>query len=1024
MSGGAQSLISPSTRRFVYLAAAVLLALAAAWPIWAGPGFLNTRGGGDSPFLLQRVQQLVAAWRAGHFPARWMPDANYGYGYPFFNYYAPLSILIAGFWHWLGVDVVRAIQLSQLLGFLTAAGGMYALAWRWFRRDWAALLASAAYTLAPFHLVNVYVRGDSLAEFWAMALYPLVLWSLDRLLSRPSRATLALFGLTYAGLILSHNISALIFSPWLLLYVVCVGWKRRSWRLFGWLVAAVGLALALSAWFWLPALGQQAQAQLGPVTEGYFHFSQHFRGIDLAQRSWLFDYEVADGRAFRMGLFQATTTALGLVGLLWGLVRGRLRHGPTLFITLTLLGATLMITPLSRPLWEHVPLLPFTQFPWRFLSVQALVGAGALAGGVLALDVGRLRRAMWLVLLALWVGTSLARLRPDYIRVGEVSAESLAQYEWFTGNIGSTISAEYLPPTAQPRPYTSPWLNSGLVPATRQQVVVLSGQAQITTRSGNPLAPSWHIAVGSETARLMLPVLYWPGWIAEANGARLSLEAAPGAGLSSLALPRGTHDVALRLTRTPLQTVAESLSLAAWLVVAALAQPLIRLAWGYRWHMAWLPLAALLFLAVRPQPAPPVGPLSWDFAQAAYLHPSPGGIHFTSGAVLTAYSYSAARATAGERWTVTLNWAGGVGEATLTLDTPAAQRATPAQPGPAWPGLTHAAHDGPVTYAFDLPVDFPAGLFVPRLTLSNGVAATGSGYRRGDLYLQPFQVEGAPTDVVSDDAPLAAQVTSFSQPEPGRLAVHIAWRAESALSQNYAVALRVLDSRYRVYAAADAQPGAGYLPSSGWPPGVWVHDWWSLAWDSADSQPPYFLLATLYDPKSGQPALTRRLGVLTARPESRDLTFAPPRPQFDLPADVVPLDAVWGECIALAGYTWRMTADSLNLTLYWRALASGLPDYTHFVHLLGPDGQLVPGRQADGMPQGNSYPTSQWVSGEVVADPIFISLADLPTGVYHLAVGLYRNLGSEFPRLPLRVAPGLGGVDEALILPISLPVSP
>ena len=77
------------------LIVALLVAFLAAWPLIGSPGFLNTRGGGDSPFLLQRLQQLETAMRDGHFPVRWMRDANYGFGYPFFNYYAPLSIYVA-----------------------------------------------------------------------------------------------------------------------------------------------------------------------------------------------------------------------------------------------------------------------------------------------------------------------------------------------------------------------------------------------------------------------------------------------------------------------------------------------------------------------------------------------------------------------------------------------------------------------------------------------------------------------------------------------------------------------------------------------------------------------------------------------------------------------------------------------------------------------------------------------------------------------------------------------------------------
>jgi hypothetical protein len=37
------------------------------------------------------------------------------------------------------------------------------------------------------------------------------------------------------------------------------------------------------------------------------------------------------------------------------------------FLVFGLLASTFMITRFSGPLWERVPLLPFVQFPWRFL---------------------------------------------------------------------------------------------------------------------------------------------------------------------------------------------------------------------------------------------------------------------------------------------------------------------------------------------------------------------------------------------------------------------------------------------------------------------------------------------------------------------------------------------------------------------------------------------------------------------------------------------------------------------------------
>ena len=65
----------------------------------------------------------------------------------------------------------------------------------------------------------------------------------------------------------------------------------------------------------------------------------------------------------------------------------------------------------------------------------------------------------------------------------DVTAERLAQYEWYSGNIGTTVSAEYLPETVQPRPQTSRWLNGG----GRHAVQVLAGE----TLAVEPLHPMY-----------------------------------------------------------------------------------------------------------------------------------------------------------------------------------------------------------------------------------------------------------------------------------------------------------------------------------------------------------------------------------------------------------------------------------------------------------------------------------------------------------------------------------------------------
>jgi uncharacterized membrane protein len=101
------------------------------------------------------------------------------------------------------------------------------------------------------------------------------------------------------------------------------------------------------------------------------------------------------------------------------------------------------------------------------------------------------------------------------------------------------------------------------------------------------------------------------------------------------------------------------------------------------------------------------------------------------------------------------------------------------------------------------------------------------------------------------------------------------------------------------------------------------------------------------------------------------------------------LQANFGNQMELRGYDVSQTGQDLAVTLYWQALAPMPVDYTIFVHLLGPDGQLV--AQHDGGPWWEvSIPTSTWQPGEELRDQHALSLPpDLPSGTYRLQVGVY-----------------------------------
>ncbi len=1073
-------------RDWPWTAAVLLVAFIAAWPAMAQPGLLNTRGGGDSPFLLQRLHQLMAALAGGHFPARWMPDANYGYGYPFYNFYAPLSIYIAALFRFLGFSFVRAIHLAQLAGFVVAGLGMFHLGQRWLGSRWGGLLAAVAYTVAPFHMVNVYVRGDSLAEFWAMAFYPLILLAADGVVagekgrkgerekggSRPATVVywpVALFALAYAGLILSHNISALIFSPFVLLYLVIrlffaerratwdddsPGDRRPSFRAVWPAAAGLLLAFALAAWFFLPALAEKGLAQLGPVTEGYFHFSNHFRGRDLVQGGLLFNYDPDGGVAFRLGLIQMALALAGAVA--WRLAE-RAKGGPaaqaeatrkrlaapvvrrSTFVIFSALVAVFMITPLARPLWDHLPLLSFAQFPWRFLSIASFFLALLAGGVVLVADQPVARAAIALTGSLVLLAAGLLGLRTDYLILtdADVTAERLSQYEWFTGNIGTTVSAEYLTPESAPRPWAGAWLNAG----TRDRAVAVAGQMTAELVERDVTRQTWQIVAGEDGTEVLFPTMYWPGWRATVDGEEVELRPYPSSGLMALTVPAGEHVITLRLGRTPVRLAAEVLSLAAFAVTIGLMvfgrarmigreQASRRLPIGLLRGL--LVIAAGLLLAAflwRGDPDElPAGDLTWDFAQMGYLHHAPGGIGFTDGARLHSYGYSADEIAAGQTVTVTLSLTPGKSaSAELALVTPAAARPTPdgtAEP----PALATRTIDlTGETAVFHLPIaaDAPVGLYVPRFIIDGARPLTPSGVPRGDLYLRPIRVtaanEGDGPETESQPVELVA--ASVAARDATTLDGRFTWLADPALGRRYLLSWRLQNGDGLALSQLDTQPGYGFNPTDGWPGGQPVNDWLALRLpDALTGPPPYPLVVLLYDATTGEPVLLRRVGQVV---EAADrLEPRPVEPVFAPPRNIAPLVVDFGDddsdTIRLRGYKLEQTDDGTAVTLYWETLGDIPADYTRFVHLIDASDAVV--AQVDGHPAGNSYPTGQWVAGEIVADTIRFDAAAVPTGEYRLATGFYRAV-EGLPRLAATTPDG-PLPDGRAILPENLIISP
>lgn len=111
-----------------------------------------------------------------------------------------------------------------------------------------------------------------------------------------------------------------------------------------------------------------------------------------------------------------------------------------------------------------------------------------------------------------------------------------------------------------------------------------------------------------------------------------------------------------------------------------------------------------------------------------------------------------------------------------------------------------------------------------------------------------------------------------------------------------------------------------------------------------------------------------------------------------------PVHATEGDVAQLIGYdvSPAKAERGLDVTLYWFALRETSQNYKVFVHLLGPDGQVI--AQHDGDPVGGYSPTTRWKQGELIADTHRLELDDkVRPGQYQLRAGMYEIRPGESP---------------------------
>ena len=544
----------------------ILLSLPTIFPIF-NEGFFTMHD--DTQIV--RVQQMYQAITDGQFPVRWVADLGYGYGYPLFNFYGPLPYYFGALCIFLGASLLVATKIMFVVGILGAVITMFLLA----QRIWGtfpAIIVSILYQYAPYHAVDIYVRG-AVSEFWAIAILPLVFLGIvlvekEKIDKKRNYAALfshfLLISISFAALIVTHNITALITSVFLgigiLSVVICTGiayvvghiLAKSVFIKLGLICGALLFGLGLSAFFWIPAFSENSYTNVQSVIGAGADYHDHFVYLEqLWDSPWGFGGSAqgkADGMSFKAGKIHIVLPVFSLILLVWQFLTNSANRRLivyTICIVITTLFAIFMSTSYSQPVWDSVPLFAFIQYPWRFL-VFIILGLSLGAGGLFTL-----KRDIFVILLSSLLLITILYVNIKYFVPQQhiVLNESVYISNQYTRWWVSRISDEYMP-----KGFKKPITITDIV----QEKIVFEPEVNVV---GSVIKTDrYHVTYNSLTDSVAhINLAFFPGWMVYIDGNNHPYSILDD-GIEVM-IPAGIHTIQVKRLDTPLERAANYISL-------------------------------------------------------------------------------------------------------------------------------------------------------------------------------------------------------------------------------------------------------------------------------------------------------------------------------------------------------------------------------------------------------------------------------------------------------------------------------
>ncbi len=496
--------------------------------------------------------EMDRALKAGEFPPRYVPDLSFGFGYPLFNFVFPLPFYVGEIFHLFGLSFVASIKAVFLLSLLVSGYTMYYLL-RYFLNEWMSLAGALMYVYTPYRSTDTYVRG-ALGEAVAFVFFPLITLSVIKIteenifFDRRVLKWIGLGALSLAGLILSHDIASYMFMP----FILCLGLTRILLTSKKVNIISLGVMFVLgllgSIYFWLPAL---LDSRLMKYDTVFDFFNQFPTILQLITPYWGYGGAIvkySGGMSFFIGHLNLLIFPVAIIGFLF--LKNNFSKSQLIilfWVVLSILFSFFMMNYRSTFIWNTVPLLPYFQFPWRFLMMTTFLSPLLLI--VIAKFKYNKVIAIVLGVAALFINYSFFHPH-DFL--GRTDAYYINRY------IPVPVASEAYKQTKEE--YLRLPLNTQVRPDKNYPRIFNDSDAVINLTKINSMDSKLELSSAGGVT-LSYNKYFFPGWSGVLDGKSISLQPGKPFGQITATIPPGKHILDISFSETPFKILLDVLSL-------------------------------------------------------------------------------------------------------------------------------------------------------------------------------------------------------------------------------------------------------------------------------------------------------------------------------------------------------------------------------------------------------------------------------------------------------------------------------